>query len=287
YTALSHCWGGVVPSVTLEANRATRTDAMSIDDLPQNFKDAIQVTRALGIRYLWIDALCIIQDSKPDWNREAGRMSSVYAGASVVISVLDAPATTAGFLKPNRVPLAVINNGYGIQKVFPDLNEYLQACSLVSRGWCMQERLLAPRLLHFGKEQIFWECLTEFKCEDGAKYTGESDGHVMAEFLRIRKHIGVSAAQGSEMEWKVWYQLLEEYTTRLFTISTDKLPAVAGVASLFKSTKPSATYVAGLWKEDIAKGILWCAHYYHLPGRKVPPVKRAPSWSWASIDGQL
>ncbi|KAI2463826.1 HET-domain-containing protein [Annulohypoxylon bovei var. microspora] len=301
YVTLSHCWGGSIPSITIEANKAARAKTLDPSGLPQNFKDAIQITRALGIRYLWIDALCIIQDSKADWFREAGRMSSVYAGAAVVLSALDAPASTAGFLAPDRVPLAVLGDAYAVQKVLPELNDYLQTCPLVSRGWCMQERLLAPRLLHFGREQLFWECHSQFLCEDGRSYTGESDGHVMAEFLRIRKHIGVSAAKGARLDCGAWYQLLQEYTTRHFTVSTDKLPALAGAAALFKNTRPDLTYVAGLWKTDLARGLLWCAHYDHIPGRKVwgisptdrisrlarPPEKRAPSWSWAALDGHL
>ncbi|OTB18675.1 hypothetical protein K445DRAFT_19277 [Daldinia sp. EC12] len=301
YVTLTHCWGGVIPSITTTVNLKARTSGMNIDELPQNFIDAIQVTRALGLKYLWIDALCIIQDSKSDWGQEAGRMYSVYAGASVVISVLNSAGSTKGFLKPNRAPLAVISDEYAVQKVYPDINEYLVDCPLNGRGWCMQERLLAKRVLHFGKEQMFWECLTDFKCEDGKNFTGDSDGHFVAQFLRIRKQIGVAASQGVELDWKAWYQLLEEYTTRRFTIFTDKLPAVVGAAALFKSTKPNATYIAGLWREDIGRGLLWCAHYYHAPGRKVwgisttdeiseltkPPRKRAPSWSWASLDGAL
>ncbi|KAI1764625.1 HET-domain-containing protein [Hypoxylon sp. FL1150] len=301
YASLSHCWGGTINSVTTRANKAARKDTMSFDDLPQNFQDAIHVTQALGIRYLWIDALCIIQDSKEDWSREAAKMHSVYAGALVVISALDAPASTAGFLKPNRVPLAILDDRYAVQKVFQELNDYLVECPLIGRGWCMQERLLANPILHIGKEQMFWECRTEFTCEDGKKYSGLSDGHVMAEFMSTRKRIGLAAAQGDELDFKTWYQLLEEYGTRNFTMSSDKLPALAGAAALFKSTKPGATYVAGLWKEDIARGLLWCAHYYHMPGRKVwgisstdkislltrPPEKRAPSWSWAALDGHI
>ncbi|KAI1455435.1 HET-domain-containing protein [Annulohypoxylon moriforme] len=303
YVTLSHCWGGSIPSVTLTTNKTARTDSLPISSLPQNFKDAIEITRALGIRYLWIDALCIIQDSKPDWSREAGKMSSVYAGATVVLSALDAPGSTAGFLKPDRLPLATLNAEYGVQKVLPELNDYLETCPLVTRGWCMQERLLAPRLLHFGREQLFWECHTLFQAEDGRVFTGESDGHVMAEFLRIRKRIGVAAAYGEPLDWNAWYQLLQEYTTRRFTVSTDKLPALAGAAGLFMNAnaKKGATYVAGLWKEDLARGLLWCAHYDHMPGRKVwgvsavdristlskPPEKRAPSWSWAALDGHL
>ncbi|KAI1402473.1 HET-domain-containing protein [Hypoxylon fuscum] len=299
YTALSHCWGGVILSVTTTVNREARKKSVNFDELPQNFKDAIHFTRALGIRYLWIDALCIMQDSKSDWGNEAAKMQSVYAGATVVISALDAPASAVGFLKPNRVPLAVINDEYAVQKVFREINDYLVECPLVRRGWCMQERLLANPILHVGQEQLFWECHTEFKCEDGRKVTAESDGHVTAEFMNIRKRIGVSAAKGTELDFRAWYRLLEEYSTRQFTVSSDKLPALAGAAALFKSTKPTATYVAGIWKEDIAAGLLWCAHYDHMPGRKVwgisytdrisklsaPPQIRAPSWSWAALDG--
>ncbi|KAI1086610.1 HET-domain-containing protein [Rostrohypoxylon terebratum] len=305
YAALSHCWGGAIPSITLSSNKTARTHSLPIDSLPQNFKDAIEVTRALGIRYLWIDALCIIQDSKADWFREAGKMSSVYAGATIVLSALDSPASTAGFLKPDRVPLATVNAEYGVQKVLPGLNEYLEACPLVTRGWCMQERLLAPRILHFGREQLFWECRSLFRAEDGQEFTGDGGAHVTALFVRTRKRIGVASARGEQVDWKDWYQLLEEYTTRHFTVSTDKLPALAGAASLFRRANAKdgagATYIAGLWKEDLARGLLWCAHYYHGPGRKVwgisptdrisqlskPPEKRAPSWSWATLDGHL
>ncbi|KAI0884128.1 HET-domain-containing protein [Annulohypoxylon maeteangense] len=303
YATLSHCWGGAIPSITLTTNAASRTTSLPLSSLPQNFKDAITVTRALGLRYLWIDALCIVQDSRSDWVREAGLMSAVYTGAAVVISALDSPASSAGFLKPDRLPLAVLGAEYAVQKVLPELNDYLVTCPLVSRGWCMQERLLASRLLHFGKEQVFWECRSLFRAEDGRDFTGDSDGHVMAEFLRIRKRIGVAAARGERLDWDAWYQLLQEYTTRRFTVSTDKLPALAGAAGLFRNAnkETGATYVAGLWKEDLARGLLWCAHYDHVPGRKVwgisssdristlaePPERRAPSWSWAALDGHL
>ncbi|KAI1407405.1 HET-domain-containing protein [Hypoxylon sp. FL1857] len=301
YTALTHCWGGPIPCETTEANMVGRLSSINIADLPRNFRDAIQVTQALGVRYLWIDALCIVQDSKADWLKEAGKMSSVFAGATVVISALDAPTSTSGFLKQDRIPSAAINDEYAIQKMLPRINDYLLTCPLIRRGWCMQERLLAQRLLHFGKEQMFWECQTQLMSEDGRKYSDEFNTHVMAEFMKIRIRMGISIAQGTELEWRTWYQLLEEYTRRSFSVSTDKLPALAGAAALFKSTKSAATYVAGLWREDLVRGLLWVAHHVRIPGRahwnispkstivelSNPPEKRAPSWSWAALDGQL
>ncbi|KAK8103123.1 hypothetical protein PG984_016269 [Apiospora sp. TS-2023a] len=101
YIALSHCWGGAIPSSTVTSNLATRIKhGLPLDQLPRNFLDALAVTRALGLRYLWIDSLCIIQDSPSDWSVEAGKMALVYAGAAVVVSALEARASTVGFLHP-------------------------------------------------------------------------------------------------------------------------------------------------------------------------------------------
>lgn len=301
YVALSHCWGGKIPSITIKDNVEQRsTTGINTEGLPKNFRDAIEVTKALGVRYLWIDALCIIQDSPEDWSKEAGKMATVYAGAKIVISLLDAGSSTAGFLNPDRVPLAIVNDLYAVQKVFPQIYEYLEGCPLTTRGWCMQERLLAPTLLHIGKERMFWECLKNFVSEDGTEESGQSTGHVMGLFIALRARMGNS----SEHQWKDWYTLIEEYTTRQFTFTIDKFPAIAGAAEFFQSGTKSATYVAGLWKEDIQRGLLWGAHYYHVPGRKLwgyssadkcnelfePPLQqkqRAPSWSWAALDGQI
>ncbi|KAK1963005.1 hypothetical protein LY78DRAFT_562375, partial [Colletotrichum sublineola] len=92
-----------------------------------------------------------------------------------------------------------------------------------------------------------------------------------------------------------WYQLVEEYTTRKLTFGADKLPALAGLAALFKSLLHSnslPTYVAGLWREDIANGLIWGAKYNHVNGQRrhfgyTPSDLRAPSWSWASVDGEV
>lgn len=216
YTTLSHCWGGLIPAITTEANRTVRTDTLAFGDLPQNFRDAIQVTRTLGIRYLWIDSLCIVQDSKADWLCEARKMASTYAGAAVVISALDSPSSTAGFLNQRRAPVAPLNDEYAIQKVYPQLFSYLHTCPLVGRGWCMQERLLAPAILHFGREQLFWECRAGFRCEDQLEFSGKSQHDITAKFIAIRSRIGATAARGdTALEWRDWYSLLEEVSKLL------------------------------------------------------------------------
>lgn len=200
YVALSHCWGGKIPSSTIEANKLERCTEMKIDELPQTFQDAVQVTRALGIRYLWIDALCIIQDSREDWFKEAAKMASLYAGAAVVISALEAASSTAGFLGKRRVPLAILNDKYGIQKLLKDYNEYFEDCLLARRGWCMQERLLAPIILHFGRDQMYWECRRCVTSEDGSKYYPENTEFVAGKFLVAR----IRMLTNPQYEWNVW-----------------------------------------------------------------------------------
>jgi hypothetical protein len=200
YVALSHCWGGKIPSSTIESNRVERYTELNIDELPQTFQDAVQATRALGIRYLWIDALCIIQDSREDWFKEAAKMASLYAGAAIVISALDAASSTAGFLGRSRVPLAVLNDQYGVQRLFKDYNESFEDCLLARRGWCMQERLLAPTVLHFGKDQMYWECRRCVTSEDGSKYYPENTGFVAGKFLVAR----IRMLTNPDYTWNDW-----------------------------------------------------------------------------------
>ncbi|KAK9788208.1 putative Heterokaryon incompatibility protein-domain-containing protein [Seiridium cardinale] len=297
YIALSHCWGGTIASRTVEANLVERCSSLNVYELPRNFQDAITVAKAFGVRYLWIDALCIIQDSVEDWAAEASRMASIYAGAVVVVSVLDAASSTIGFLGRERAPLALADEHYGVQKMFPPINDYLATCPLNTRGWCMQERLLAPTILHIGKEQMLWECATNLSYEDTTEFHPRRSANAVGIFQDVR----VRMLRSPEYSWEDWYLVVEEYTARGLTVSSDKLPALAGAASLFKSHKSTATYIAGLWEEDLSQGLLWGAHYNHSEGRRVwgyssadvcsslakPSEKRAPSWSWAALDGRV
>lgn len=98
YLALSHCWGGSAPLTTTKAGLPLLTERILFDQLPQTFADAFQVALALGVEYLWIDSLCIIQDSPEDWAREAGHMAAVYENAYLVISADAAENCQAGFL---------------------------------------------------------------------------------------------------------------------------------------------------------------------------------------------
>lgn len=259
--ALSHCWGGAIPTSTVLASLQARMDVLPVDLLPRDFRDAIDVARALGIRYPWVDSLCIVQDSHNDWRAEAGRMANVYAGATVVISALDATASSVGFVntRTERVPFAALTDDYAVQKRFSHTREFFRTCLLSNRAWRLREQLLAPCVLHFGREKMYCECASYFACESGDTVTG----HTAFMFGMLRP---AWRTEWSEDLWNLWYRLLEEYSWRNSTVSTDKLPAPAGVVARLKSRKIvdsgglalpwTPTYVAGLGFEDMARGLL-------------------------------
>jgi hypothetical protein len=106
YIALSHCWGKEQLLTTTRATVHDRASAIPLETLPKTFQDAVQLTRRLGIRYIWIDSLCIIQDSAEDWKKEAALMESVYSDALFTISADSASDSTKGLSCPGRHQLA-------------------------------------------------------------------------------------------------------------------------------------------------------------------------------------
>ncbi|KAI1803932.1 HET-domain-containing protein [Daldinia bambusicola] len=143
FAALSYCWGGD--------------------------SEFILTGATLGIRYIWIDALCIIQDSKEDWAQEASRMRDVYRGAVVTIAAACAAKTTEGIFRERAASthpecwLDWKNGDNNPSKVFLRLgtelwDERMHQSVLNTRGWVLQETLLAPRTLWFAQQQICFEC---------------------------------------------------------------------------------------------------------------------------------
>jgi hypothetical protein len=172
YTTLSHCWGKVEFLQLLKGNFASMKEGIKIDDLPKTFQDAVAITRRLGVRYLWIDSLCIIQKSTEDWARESSMMGDVYQNGLCNIAATGAPDGQWGcFMERDPIlaqkcevrvdrPLSKFNLKPGLYDLVPrNLWEGgLSNAPLNKRAWVAQERILAPRVLHFGRNQLFWEC---------------------------------------------------------------------------------------------------------------------------------
>jgi hypothetical protein len=181
YTTLSHCWGDKRPLQLTRQIASQPRPAILMTDMPKTFRDAVDVSRRLGVRYLWIDSMCIIQDKDDlqDWYREASLMDKVYLYSYCNISAADAEDSTKGLFRP-RWPQNV-----GTWNVKVDLTGFgphtgLVECTVTDErqwsrniadsplnqcGWVFQERLLSPRILHFCRNEIFWECREHAACE--------------------------------------------------------------------------------------------------------------------------
>lgn len=174
YAAVSHCWGGVQNVKQLrEANLLSLVRGIDPNELSPTFRDAITVARRIGLQYLWIDSLCIIQDSLEDWTRESSKMREVYKNCLVNISATAAPNGDTGcFLARNparartcRVVIERAAKGKRTAKsrIFDLVPKKLWIDSiyktpLTGQGWVVQEQFLAPRIIHFSRYQVFWEC---------------------------------------------------------------------------------------------------------------------------------
>jgi hypothetical protein len=176
YVALSHCWGENPPTknspqfCTTNNNIKARLRRFSFSELPKTFQNAVQVTRELGIQYLWIDSLCIIQWNEKDWKREAKRMESVYASAYCTIAATSAVDSNAGFLKRNANSKYVyaqdaLDHRFYVCTDIDDFDNDVGKARLNTRAWVMQERVLSRRTIHFSANQAYWECGEGIYCE--------------------------------------------------------------------------------------------------------------------------
>lgn len=172
YIALSHCWGQLSDDqrcCTYESNLNQRMADIPYDQLPATFKDAVRVTRALGVRYLWIDSLCIIQRNAKDWAKESGKMEDVFSNAYCTIAASSASSSVVGFLGP-RTPRDTISIPVpsGLVCLAEDIDDFatdVENSILSSRGWVFQERALSRRTIYFTSKQIYWECGDGVICE--------------------------------------------------------------------------------------------------------------------------
>lgn len=158
FAALSYCWGNSMPEEgkTTLANLGARQRSIDYETLPKTLRDAIEVTRSLEIPYVWIDALCIVQDSYPDWEREAATMGQVYSNATLTIAAAASDHCDGGFLHAFRQ-----QNPHRRSNPQPPDSDWIDTFSgnpLLRRGWTLQERELSSRIIHFTATQALWEC---------------------------------------------------------------------------------------------------------------------------------
>jgi hypothetical protein len=289
YATLSHCWG-VNCDARYQATKSTLPalrHRIRYADLPKTYRDAILVCRSLHIRYIWIDSLCITQDSKEDWAREAANMAYVYSNSHLTISADWSPGSEGGCFRvidapqginPNKVICisSLLSNGERsclyFQVYFPPVHWNLGHTRLASRAWAYQERILSRRNLHFTQHQLFWECREGFAGEDMVPYPS---GFFIPSFVLNMK-------TKSAEEVYIWCSgIIRHYSNAKITFPTDRLPAVSALAKLF-ADQLCSPYLAGLWLEGLWHTLSWCRNGQESIER--PKNYIAPSWSWAAIN---
>ena len=293
YVALSYCWGSAKPLVTTVENLDEHKRVIPMQMLPQTVQDAVSITRKLGLDFLWVDALCIIQDSEDaeDWQIESSKMDAIYKNALLTIAAESSPDCNHGVLRkrPGRTL-----HPYKIPFFRPDGEEcgsvYVCPSAMVvgedapvtdgcldKRGWTYQERKLSRRVLSYYTDSI------KFTCKSGSatESAPSSFGPRFGELFTGKMFPSQQSASSQEEVFDRWYKGIEDYSRRNLTYPDDRLPALSGLAHEMQS-QVGGDYYAGLWERDLLVGLLWSM----IPdqGSSEESPKRSPSWSWAAIN---
>lgn len=300
YAALSYCWGTAEPGDTrpwrtLRDTIASHLAGIDRQKLPQTLKDAIEICERLQISYLWVDSLCIIQDSEDDWQIEADKMSGIYLGSLVTLSFSSALSAEAGCFneqsihtvdfETSRPPWAILNgtlsDGRNSTLYLPSsrgvafddsptkaFQKEVLNSALFERAWALQEHVLPRRTLFFTSKQLFWEC-------DHCRLSEDNYLQHQTPFYPIcNLEFPLNAWEIVEL----WYcKIVAGYTRRKLTKETDRLVAISALARATYLNR-RIDYIAGLWKDCIIPGLLWMRKG---PGHK-SKTYACPSWSWAS-----
>lgn len=300
YAALSYCWGkpGSQDYLTTNENLVLRQKAVDISTFPKTFNDAIVVCRYLDIRFLWIDSLCIVQDSKIDWQTQSERMGDIYSNAALTISAAAGEDSHAG-LFANRDPRKTYPCALDVQYPKEDRvitkGVYLmcrdwympEPAYLDTRGWTFQEKYLSTRTLSFSKTEIYWNCASKTASEGLPMglipLNNKSD---FDRYIKVDTDGNSSARVHMRQRFHWWYRTMEIYSYRVFTLESDRLIALAGLASKFQTSGDSFLY--GLWKSDLAHGLAWRLSADNKETTTdISLTSPIPSWSWASCPGKL
>ncbi|SCO31982.1 related to tol protein [Fusarium fujikuroi] len=287
YVALSYCWGEMPQFTTTRSTLQERKDGILVASLPKTHQDAIQITQMLGVRYLWIDSICICQGDKEDWERESAKMLSVYANSYLTIAASNGKDSHEGLF--NEIPAIkyvqidlVFGNLQGQalafslplqeesfstgclmkdnRSTFPLFVDYITLPKepLSRRGWTLQERVLSHRTLHYSSRQMLFECNEAFRGEDGLFFQARFDTIHQKGSERDAAAIDHESEHSTYKDalLKSWYRLVQLYGQRHLSVPSDKLPAISGLASIF-AERLGDQYLAGLWRSDLMVGLCW------------------------------
>ena len=291
YATLSYSWGSSGFAMTTSENYEEMKLGFDRRRLPIVFQDAAEMAQSLGICYLWIDTLCIVQDSSTDWEEQAARMGQIYEAAAITIAAsLSTDPHHSLFQERERIyeqiELSSGLQGGPVDVVFKARRKIARGIHaktgrsrdidpLDTRAWGLQEKMLSTRLIAFTGAELQWTCRASKACE--CRHSALPANPLFA------VPIGAATTNGIVELSRSWSQIIEEYSARELKFPEDRLPALSGLANKF-GAETGYTYIAGGWKETLLYDLVW--------QRDLGPVLGsstwiAPSWSWASSSGAV
>ncbi|OCK75949.1 HET-domain-containing protein [Lepidopterella palustris CBS 459.81] len=293
YVALSHCWGKLTYEnkhqfCTTDDNIEARLKGFSLSELPKTFLDAVRVTRELGIEYLWIDSLCIIQWNQKDWEHEAKRMEGVFASAYCTIAATSAHDSNAGFLNRNACSQYVYAQGALGQRLYVctdvgDFENDVEKGGLNTRAWALQERVLSRRTFHFGANQAYFECGNGVYCEDLTIMESPIAGPY---FLLDPNFPHRLLALSDKRTAKFIHFLCSDYSKRSLTEETDRCVAISGLEDrIARAIECRSSY--GIFEQYIHRNLLWYRDDDNKTKRIEYKTQIVPSWSWMAYNGGI
>ncbi|KAI0096945.1 HET-domain-containing protein [Nemania sp. FL0031] len=311
YAALSYCWGKTGNITTTKDTLKERKKGISWSILPKSFRDAVELVRGLGVWYLWIDALCIIQDDVDDWENESAKMADVYQNAFLTISTDAAQDPTQGIFTARRSDMISTSDSLGSGRTarparniaverFPVVNKSGETNTIYAREPLNHSDIISPRSYYDVTYPLMsrLEFTRTLTLESESDYLPNSPSPKIAYDIAMQSIIeeGRNALNAQAQELmpfqapltlktsREWTLLIGGYSNRLLTCETDKLPAISALARRFSLTdelRTPRTYLAGLWLEDLPWLLCWRVSQRRFEKR--PEAYCAPTWSWASV----
>lgn len=324
YVALSHCWGSneeasKIPVTTEDNFEERQARGVKVAELTRTFREAVDLTVRLGMEFIWIDSLCIIQDNKEDWENECPNMGNIYGRANLVIGAAHAKDGQEGLYHAREAPHRIEFVSPGGHPVKANVKAMCLPVSqdtileqvhdvwkkgeqfwtaghlpLMNRAWAFQERMLARRIVYFTPSELVWECRREASCECGDLQDPRSAFPEFGPGRSLKTKYQHVVSWGSDSErTQFWHNITAQFSARQITYHEDRLPALASIARQIDMPGISKKYICGLWRDNMRYELLWWSEFQANHPAFIDNThtrstnQHIPSWSWLSIEGRV
>lgn len=301
YVALSHCWGPPTRQPVQTTRETMPQMRVSVPELELScvFRDAIWLCKQLGIQYVWIDSLCIIQDDEDDWEIESAKMAEYYSQAHLTVASEASLDGTIPLLQEARdrwqkmIYAAPDQDGQSLSFAFQEhfsneaftrgaYNYWKEGHTILpTRAWTLQESVLSRRIVRFTLSDIIWQCQSTSEHHDSSRVLRIADRNILQALYALH-NLEASEEERRDGANSVWEGLVRMYATRAITYDLDRLPAFSGIAASFAPLF-QGRYFAGIWEAHLPHGLAWSTVPVVKPPRCALKQYIAPSWSWASL----